>query len=117
VSVKETDTIDYITKSDDGSSISLTMVEDRPLDDPGVLDDTVAKINAYMAYLASGQLEEFDPDAKTANVRVRYNVLDDPEAAPELMGILRDAAAMFTKNGVEFVVRHFNFLAEEDLAD
>lgn len=108
MSVQQTDTIDYITRSEDGGTVTLTMVEDRPLDAPGLVDDTVAKMNAYLIFIGSGHLEEVEPAATGASVRVQYNVLDDPETSPDLMAVLRDAAAMFSQNGVEFVIRHFN---------
>jgi hypothetical protein len=112
MTVKDSKTVDYISKSDDGTSMSMIMVEDRPLDTPGIVNETVDKVNTYLAFLRDGQLEGFDEDAKNAKVRVQYNVLDDPKSSPELMDVLAEAGEMFTKEGVEFRVRHFNFLDE-----
>jgi len=110
MTVKDRKTVDYISKSDDGSTMSMIMVEDRPLNTAGIVNETVDKVNTYLAFLRDGQLVDFDADAKTAKVRVQYNVLDDPESSAQLMLVLTEAGQMFAKDGVEFRIRHFNFL-------
>ena len=112
MTVSDRGTIDYISKADDGSTMSMIMLEDRPLDTPGLVNATVDKVNTYLEFLREGHLEKFDPDAKNAKVRVQYNILDDPESSPQLMEVLVEAGELFNKAGAEFRIRHFNFLNE-----
>ena len=84
------------------------MVEDRDLSTPGLVDETARKIDAYVNFVTSGQLTQHDPQARSASIRVQYNVLDDPEQSPALMRVLSAATAMFADHGIEFFVRHFN---------
>jgi hypothetical protein len=109
VTVNDRNTLDYVAQSDDGSRVTLIMVEDRPLDTPGVRQETLAKVNEYMALIASEDFFELVPEAKSASiVRVQYNVLDDPEQEPDLVRVLVAANNMFRKNGIDFQINHLN---------
>jgi hypothetical protein len=109
MTVADRGTIDHIARSSGGDQITLLMVEDRQVDGPvDILDDTIAKINAYADFIASGQLYEQLPDAQQSTVRVQYNSLDDPATSGQLIKVLSMATEVFGKLGVEFVVRHLN---------
>ena len=59
MSVEDYDVIDFMVPSDDGSSISLYAVENRPLrDDETQLFDINAKLGMYMHALGTDQVEE-----------------------------------------------------------
>ncbi len=108
MTVKDRNTIDYIAQSEDGSRVTLIMLEDRPLDTPGLRKETLSKINEYMALIAADNFTEIVPEAAGASVRVQYNVLDDPEQEPALVEVLVEANRLFSKNGIDFQINHLN---------
>jgi hypothetical protein len=104
VTVAEVDRVDQITRSPDGQTYTLLMVEPRPFDGgQDQVDQFLAKANAYLLYVQSGQLYQTVPEAQGRIVRVRLVCQDMPEAG-RMQEALRAAAAAFDRHGVEFGV-------------
>lgn len=82
MSVADRYVVDHITRSETGDQYTLVMVEDRPLDAPGLVEETLQKVNEYLQIIASGAFVREVPEASGAALKVQYNVLDDPESSP-----------------------------------
>lgn len=108
MTVEQRGVIDFIEKSRDGRTVSLVMLEDRNLDDPAVVEDTMAKIDTYMEYVVSGQIRQFEPTLADLPVVVEYTVVEDPSTSPALLDVLVGAKAMFAQEEVGFAIRHLN---------
>lgn len=90
--VERPDVVDYVVEEADGT-FSLVAVETRPWDGGrGQIDQLVAKINSYVAYILDGQLTEDYPAARGRPVRVLLQAFCIPVGeTTEALGVIRDA--------------------------
>jgi len=104
VTVESPDVVDSVSLSADESVCILRMIEDRPFSgSPEQNQQLVEKINAYLAFLQTGQLVEQFPQMAGKRMEVRLVCGEDPQGPP-LLEILQAATALFAKHGADFVV-------------
>lgn len=104
MTVRDSDTVDSITRSSDGASVTLLMIEDRPFDGSRAqVEEVVAKVNTYLRFIQTGQIYRELPDTLGRELRVRLLCQQAPE--DDLMrSALRMAGGMFARNSVDFGV-------------
>ncbi len=92
--LEQPDVIDYVVEEADGT-FSLVAVETRPWDGGRPqIDQLMAKVNAYAAYLLDGQLTRDHPGAQGRPVRVVLQAFYIPVGdVTEALGLIREALA------------------------
>ena len=94
--------IDRITESLDGRTASLVMVEERQFTDSDEqIEQLVAKINTYVAYIQTGQLYSDFPQLAGRPLDVVLVCLEEPEGQ-RYRELLNLAAGLFDKHGAHF---------------
>jgi hypothetical protein len=105
VTVEDPTVVDQVTRSEDGTSYTLVMVEPRPLEmSEEQVQQIVTKVNRYIDIIRSGELYEKFPDARGKEVGVRLICRDEPDH-PRMVELLNALAEVFLKNGIGFVVQ------------
>ncbi|GAA4200996.1 DUF6572 domain-containing protein [Actinocatenispora rupis] len=104
MTVRDGDTVDSITRSADGTAVTLLMIEDRAFDGSRQqVEQVVAKVNTYLRFIQTGQIHRELPDTLGRELRVRLVCQQAPE--DELMvTALRSAGGMFARHSVDFGV-------------
>lgn len=104
MTVQDAGSVDQITVSDDESTCTLLMVEDRPFTGSSAQHDQIMeKVNTYLAFLQGGQFAEQFPELAQKRKAVRLVCMDEPKDQA-LMELLRVASDLFARNGVDFSV-------------
>lgn len=100
--LEEPDVVDYVVEEADGR-VTLRMVETRPWDGGAAqVDQLMAKLNAYVAFIRSGELEAQLPVAAGRPVRVVLQAWHMPHGeVTEAFPTIREGLATL---GVEFDV-------------
>ncbi|HEY3502536.1 MAG TPA: DUF6572 domain-containing protein [Actinocatenispora sp.] len=104
MTVRDSETVDSITRSADGASITLLMIEDRPFDGSRQqMEQVVAKVNTYLRFIQTGQIYRELPDTLGRALRVRLLCQRAPED-DRMLNALRMAGGMFARHSVDFGV-------------
>jgi len=104
MTVEDTDTIDSIGMSPDGSAYTLLMVEPRPFKMSEEQAEQIReKINTYIYAIQTGQLYQMFPEMAGKELTVRLVCMDEPRH-PHLLELLSIATRLFNKHGARFVV-------------
>ncbi|GAA1850132.1 DUF6572 domain-containing protein [Actinomadura bangladeshensis] len=104
MTVRDAGSVDQITVSQDESTCTLLMVEDRPFTGASAQHDQIMdKVNTYLAFLQGGQFAEQFPELADKRKAVRLVCVDEP-SDPSLMELLQVANGLFARNGIDFSV-------------
>lgn len=104
MAIENADRVDSISRTPDGNSYTLLMVEDRPFEDSDErFHQLLEKINAYMLYVQGGQFYEDYPEARGKRLQVRLVCYDEP-VGERFIALLGAATQMFGRHDVDFVV-------------
>ncbi|MBW3614495.1 MAG: hypothetical protein KY439_04190 [Actinobacteria bacterium] len=100
--LEEADVVDYVVEEADGG-ITLRMTETRPWDGGAdQVDQLMAKLNSYVAFIQSGDLEAEFPSAAGRPVRIVLQSWHMPEGeVTDALPTIRDGLAAM---GVDFDV-------------
>lgn len=96
--------INFIFSSPDGAEYVLVLVETRPWDEPGVIDELADRIDLTVRYVLDGDLVRELPETAGRSVRVHVDHL-----APTTT----DAAAFFLLAADRLRQRGLGFTAEQ----
>ena len=84
-------TVDFVAHDPARNEALLVMVEDRPWGDSGaLLPDLQAKLNLYLGYVTTGQLQQGYPDLGTRPVHIQLRSVEQP--GPRELELLRIVA-------------------------
>jgi hypothetical protein len=104
VTIEDTNQIDSIAVSEDGTVYTLLMTEERRFDDSDLqFNQLLEKINAYVEYIQLGQFYEEYPQARGKPLEVRLVCLDAPRS-DRFRRLLNAATALFQRHGADFVI-------------
>ena len=99
--VQDPTVIDVVTRKPEGG-FELVMVETRPWRDVAQVKDVRAKVDNYVAFLTSGQMERTYPESAGAVVSIRLDCVEEPTA--EIREALQAIAVDLDRHGLQFVV-------------
>jgi hypothetical protein len=104
MTVRDADTIDHITLSEDESTCNLLMVEDRPFTGSSAQNEQIReKMNTYLTFVQTGQLAEQFPELAGKRMAVRLVCHEEPENE-SVIELLKVAAALFARHGADFSI-------------
>ncbi len=73
------DQVDLVSLAPDGSTVFLSLIETRPWDENGEnLFDFQSKLNSYLDFVESGQLETTYPEARGKKIVFRLHAAEHP---------------------------------------
>jgi hypothetical protein len=96
--------INFIFNSPDGEEYVLVLVESRPWDEPGVIDELADRIDLVVRYVLDGDLVREFPETAGRAVRVHVDHLEPADT---------DAAAFFLLAADRLGQRGLRFTAEQ----
>ena len=96
--------INFIFNSPDGEEYVLVLVESRPWDEPGVIDELADRIDLVVRYVLDGDLVREFPETAGRSVRVHVDHLAPADT---------DAAAFFLLAADRLGQRGLRFTAEQ----
>ena len=108
MTVSQSDVIDFVTLSADGEQMTLTLLEERDLATPGLVDETLVKINFYLRAITTGLVAQVEGYREGLRFAVQYNVMEDPAGSPELLQFLNAAAQKCAELQIDFRIVHLN---------
>ncbi len=95
--------IDFVLASPDDGEYALVLFEDRPWDEPGVIDDLVERVNRCVAYVVEGQMATDLPETVGRTVRIHVDHQADTDA--EIEAVFAHLAAALDSYGISFTTQ------------
>ena len=94
--------IDVVLTSPDGDEYVLVLAEERPWDEPGVVDDLTDRLNRTVAYVLDGHLAAELP--QTAGRDIRVDVRYEHPPTPDVEALFVRFTAALAQRGMELTV-------------
>jgi hypothetical protein len=96
--------INFIFNSPDGEEYVLVLVEGRPWDQPGVIDELADRIDLVVRYVLDGDLVREFPETAGRSLRIHVDHLEPADT---------DAAAFFLLAADRLAQKGLRFTAEQ----
>lgn len=91
--------IDVVLAGPDGHEYVLVLAEERPWDEPGVIDHLTDRVNRTVAYVLEGRLADDFPE--TFGRRIRVDVRYGHPPTPDVEALLLRLADALAQRGLE----------------
>lgn len=100
MALENSEKIDFIGISPDGYCV-LTLADPEPWEDPPAhVEALKAKLNTYMHFIRSGEIDRAYPDGRDAPRKILVALRESPP--PAAVEFFHEATATITALGVEF---------------
>jgi len=101
--IQDPNTIDLITHDNRTDEFAVIMCESRPWGtDPAQIDQLIAKINSYAAYVLDEGFLVTHPEVSGKSIRIQIDCVDTPD--PEAAQVIEQASRLLAEYGIALLV-------------